>query len=80
MLCGHDVLSISCIYFNICEANVQLLTSAFFAPCRASGTPLSIHPTPPHTASHHCPYISDQGEICHILHIFEYKRFEMNVQ
>lgn len=32
------------------------LTSTFFAPGRASGTPLSIHPTPPHAASHHCPY------------------------
>lgn len=56
------------------QPNVLLiLTSTFFASCRASGTPLSIGPAPPHTASHHCPYISHQGEkVYHVCHISKY--------
>lgn len=46
------------------ESNVfQLLTSTFFASCRASGTPLSIHPIPAHTAPHHRPYNKQQEQI-----------------
>lgn len=57
-----------------------ILTSTFFAPCRAPGTPLSIRPTPPHTASHHCPYMQHQGEKASVLlhHIQPHNRRNTN--